>query len=160
MKGLIQKVFDKVTGSLPKDVENGPAGEKLFTRIDSVEKGRNILAAAEELHASGKFKADVEISTAVESDLVKYLNYAISLVDEKYALHKMLLILRVNPIKMNDTTGCGVYLSKKYIAQELTKNLKKVIKEGEVDRLEKEAIKICQEAIRRTKETALPILSA
>ena len=154
MSGIIQKVFDAVTKGQPKDQE----GKKLYTRIDSVEQGHNILKAVQDEHASGKHKADVEISTAIESDLVKFLNYAVSLIDEKYALHKMLLVLRINPIAINETTGSGIYLSKKYIAQSLTKNLKRVIRDEEIDKFEKEAIRICQEAIRRTKETALPIL--
>lgn len=156
MSGIIQKVFDAVTKGEPKDQEKG----KLFTRIDSAEQGHNILAAVEAEHKSGKHKADVEINTAIEGDLVKFLNYAISLVDEKYALHKMLLVLRVNPISENPTTGCGVYLSKKYIAQSLTKELKRFIREIDIDRLEKEAIRICQEAIRKTRDNNIPILSA
>ena len=159
MSGLIQKVFDAVTKHEPKDVESGPAGKKLFTRIDSVEQGRNILAAAEEAHASGKFKADVEISTCVEKDLVKFLNYAVTLIHNKYALHKMLLVLRVNPIHINEATGKGTYLSKKYIAQELTKHTKRLVMESEIEKLEKEAIRICQDAIRKTRDTALPILN-
>ena len=155
MSGIIQKTFDFVTKGIPKDEENG----KTFVRINSVEQGRNILKAAEDAHNSGKFKADVEISTALESDLIKFLNYAVTLIPEKYALHKMLLVLRVNPISENPKTGCGVYLSKKYIAQSLTKYLKRVIREEEIDRIEKESIRICQEAIRKTRDTAIPILN-
>src|SRR3990167_9095686 len=127
MSGLIQKVFEKVTGSLPKDVERKDGGQKLFTRIDSAEQGHNILDAVTKAHASGNLKADVEISTAIEADLIKFLNYAVYLIPEKYALHKMLLVLRVNPIYTNEATGKGTYLSKKYIAQQLTKNTKRLV---------------------------------
>ena len=151
---LIKQVWDSVTKGQAKDIENG----KTFVRVDSVEQGYNILAEAEKQHASGKFVAQTEISTAIESDLVKFLNYAVSLIPEKYALHKMLLVLRVNPIKLNPSTGSGIYLSKKYIAQSLTETLKRVIREDMIDKLEKESIKICQDCIRKTRETKLPIL--
>lgn len=158
-KGIIQKIFEKVTGGLAKDVEKNKDGQKLYTRMDSVEEGYNILAAVEKEQASGLHKADVVINTMIEADLVEYLNYAVKLIPEKYTLNKMLLTLRINPVKMNPITGDGVYLSKKYIAQSLTKHLKKVIKEEDIDKLEKQSINICQQFIRKTKETALPILS-
>jgi len=154
MAGMMEKVWKKVAQGLGKEVQGG----KSYMKIDSVEQGHNLIAAAEKEHASGKHKADVEISTAVESDLIKYLNYNVSLMDEKYALHKMLLILRINPIKTNPKTGDGVYLSKKYIAQELSKYCKKNIKEDRIEALEKEAIKICQDSIASTKDTKIPIL--
>ena len=153
---IIQKVFDKITKGIPKDIDKKDR-KKLYTRIDSVEQGHNILKAAEEEHESGRHKADVEINTAIESDLIKFLNYAIHLIDEKYALHKMLLILRVNPIKLDPVTGNGVYLSKKYIANSLTKNMKSLVMESEIDKLEKEAIKICQESIIKTRDEGIPI---
>lgn len=155
MKGLIQKIFDKVTQGQPKDESKG----KLYTRLDSVEQGHNILKAVEEEQKTGKHTADVEINTAVEEDLVKFLNYAVSLIPEKYAVHKMLLILRINPISFNQVTGKGTYLSKKFIAESLTKNTKKLVMESEIDKLEKEAIRITQDFIRKTREEKIPILN-
>jgi hypothetical protein len=153
---ILKKVFDAVTKGIPKDQE---ASGKTYVRLDSVEQGHNILKAAEAEHASGKHQADVMINTATEHDLLEYLNYAVTLIPEKYALYKMLLVLRINPIRVNQATGRGVYLSKKFVADQLTRNLKKIVIEDEIDKLEKKAIQICQEFITKTRDTAIPILN-
>lgn len=109
-----------------------------------------------ELFPQGKM--DEGVTTATEPERLAFLNHAISFMPDKYIKHKMLLFLRVNPFRY--IGGRGQYLSKAEIVRYLNKQCGIRIEEKDVDKVEKEAMRICQDALASDRKHSSPLVGA
>ena len=140
-------------------VETGKDGKPTgFSKITTVEQaGRYIDELKEKMH-DGTIKPEMEITTATSPERREFLNYAISLVPDKYMKHKILLFLRVNPYWEDASTGREAYLSKREIARCLSDRVGFKVLELEVEGIERDAIKIVKEVLEKKQISAIPLV--
>lgn len=142
-----------------KDAQGNVTSDRTF-KADSIEKAANWIDELKEKVERREIRGEVDVApkptSASEDDRREYLNYVLSKVPERYAKHRMLLFLRINPYQM--TPRGGLYMSKKGICRFLSKELGRMIFEFEVDAIEREALEICKDTISSMREKELPIL--
>lgn len=133
--------------------------EKKEFKADSIEEAANYLAEQKAKYERGELTIiDPAITTATSPERREFLNYCISLMEDRLMKYKILLFLRVNPYH-EDCQGNEWYLSKAQIARYLTERLDRRVLETEVDGIERDAMKYAKDAITQTKANKIPILA-
>ena len=133
--------------------------EKKEFKADSIEQAANYLAEQKAKYERGEVTIiKPVVTTATSQERRQFLNYCISLMDDRLMQYKILLFLIVNPYH-EDCQGNERYLSKRQIAQYLTDRLGRRVLETEIDGIERDAMKYAKDAITRTKVDKIPILA-
>lgn len=149
--------LDKIKKNL--GVEIGKDGKPTgFSKITSLEQAANYIADLKQKMHDGTIKPEMQVTTATSMERREFLNYAISLVPDKYMKHKILLFLRVNPYWEDPATGREAYLSKREIARCLSDRVGYRVLEVEVEGIERDAINIIKETLEKKKVSAIPLV--
>ena len=132
----------------------------------SLDEAFNILKARDEATKGSKGRTwateqvkTTPISMAPFADRVKFLTYALSLCkgQPKYtALLEIRLFMAGHPVLTTLTKKAA----NKFLSEQLSHVMRRLIRPEQVEMLEKEAIDFVQQEIRRTKATRLPLINA
>jgi len=140
----IPKILNRAKSHFPKNSK----GET--TPFDTTEKASRYLDALKDEARNNIEKSDVTISTSTEDERLKYLNYCVSLIPDKYIKHKILLFFMINKYE-------GSFIPKSFIAKQLTKHLGKSISIKDIDKIEKEAKKIMSDTLTKLNKGGIII---
>ena len=102
-------------------------------------------------------EAEEGITTCTDQERREYLNYAINLMPDSLIKYKIILFLRCNPY-WEDGQGNQKFLSKKGIANMLTKECGFKILDVQVDAEEKQAIVLCMENLKKMRLEDVPLV--
>lgn len=130
-----------------------------FVKIKTLEQAANYIDELKGKVESGEIKPDFQVTTATSPERREFLNYAISLVPDKYIKHKILLFLRVNPYWEDPHTGREAYLSTREIARCLSDRVGFKIYDFEVTAIERDALEIVKDTLASKERSSIPLVA-
>ena len=147
MKKFLEKIFVKHNPNEPMSIEQ--AGNKVHEMESRTDQ---------EIKDWAKTVPGVA-SIAPMADRVKFLNYAVELLDEeKYPIHYNLLKVRIAMAALPAFEHAKAIESYKFVAKCMSGLLKRVITVQHVRLYEQEAIELVQDEIVRTRASKMPLV--